>query len=494
MSVTDVPAAGEVANDRSFFGHPRALATLFLTEMWERFSFYGMRAILVLYLTAAISDDGLGMAEGSANAVYGIYNAMVYLMALPGGWVADRLIGARRSVLWGGIVIALGHYVMAIPVGWSVFAGMTLIVLGTGLLKPNISTMVGDLYTKDSPRRDAGFSLFYMGINLGAFIAPLITGYLGEEVNWHLGFAVAAIGMTFAVIQYVLGAKSLGLAGLKPTNPLADPARRQAFQRIGYAVAGLAVVIVLLVVLGWFTVDSVVNILTAVTIVVTAFYFGRILVDRDLSDVERSRMKAYLWLFVFAAAFWLIYDQAGSVLNQFAEDDTNRDLFGFNFPASWLQSVNPILIIIASPIFAVIWTKAGHRLSTPVKFSMGLVLNGLSFMLMAAAAANAVGGNKVSPLWLIASYAIQVCGELCLSPVGLSVTTKLAPIKYASQMMGLWFLAVAVGDAIGGQVARLAADWPLSTYFLTFGLASVVLGLGAFMFTKHIRALMVGIH
>jgi proton-dependent oligopeptide transporter, POT family len=494
MSVTDVPAAGEVANDRSFFGHPRALATLFLTEMWERFSFYGMRAILVLYLTAAINDDGLGMAEGSANAVYGVYNAMVYLMALPGGWVADRLIGARRSVLWGGIVIALGHYVMAIPVAWSVFAGMALIVLGTGLLKPNISTMVGDLYTKDSPRRDAGFSLFYMGINLGAFIAPLITGYLGEKVNWHLGFAVAAIGMTFAVIQYVLGAKSLGLAGLKPTNPLAHPARRQALQRIGYAVAGLAAVIVLLVLLGWFTVDSVVNVLTVLTIVVTAFYFGRILVDRDLSDLERSRMKAYLWLFVFAAAFWLIYDQAGSVLNQFAEDDTNRDLFGFDFPASWLQSVNPILIIIASPIFAVIWTKVGHRLSTPVKFSIGLVLNGLSFVLMAAAAANAVGGAKVSPLWLVASYAIQVCGELCLSPVGLSVTTKLAPIKYASQMMGLWFLAVAVGDAIGGQVARLAAEWSLSTYFLTFGLASVVLGVGAFMFTRQIRTLMAGIH
>ncbi|WP_255545327.1 peptide MFS transporter [Micromonospora parastrephiae] len=209
----DVPVERRAVTERTFFGHPRALATLFLTEMWERFSFYGMRAILVLYLTAEVADDGLGLGEANANAVYGTYNAMVYLLALPGGWVADRLIGARRSVLWGGVVIAAGHYVMAVPVRWSVFAGMVLIVLGTGLLKPNISTMVGALYDRDSPRRDAGFSIFYMGINLGAFIAPLITGYLGEKINWHLGFAVAAVGMTFGVIQYVLGRRNLGDAG-----------------------------------------------------------------------------------------------------------------------------------------------------------------------------------------------------------------------------------------------------------------------------------------
>ena len=496
MSVTDTPAAGEAGDDTRFFGHPRALATLFFTEMWERFSFYGMRAILVFYLTASVSGDnpGLGIAEGSANAIYGVYNAMVYLMSMPGGWIADRLVGARRAVLVGGIVIACGHYVMAIPTGWSVFAGMTLIVFGTGLLKPNMSTMVGDLYPQDSPRRDAGFSIFYMGINLGAFLAPLITGYLGEEINWHLGFAVAAIGMTFAVIQYVLGGRWLGNAGKRVPSPLTAAERRSVLTKTGVIGAAVVVLALILGALGWLTINVVVNTLTVVTIAVAIFYFARMKLDRSLTDVERSRIKAYVWLFVFAAAFWLIYDQAGSVLNQFAEDDTNRDLFGFTFPASWLQSVNPILIIIASPIFAVIWLKVGHRLTTPVKFAIGLVLNGLSFVLMAAAAANAVGGDKVSPLWLVAAYAIQVCGELCLSPVGLSVTTKLAPVKYASQMMGLWFLATAVGDAIGGQVARLAGSWPLPTYFLTFGLASVALGLGAFMFTKHIRTLMAGIH
>ncbi|MET8351610.1 peptide MFS transporter [Micromonospora sp. NPDC005206] len=490
----DVPVERRAPTGRTFFGHPRALATLFLTEMWERFSFYGMRAILVLYLTAEAADDGLGLSESGANAVYGTYNAMVYLMALPGGWVADRLIGARRSVLWGGVVIAAGHYVMAVPTRWSVFAGMTLIVLGTGLLKPNISTMVGALYDRDSPRRDAGFSIFYMGINLGAFIAPLITGLLGEKINWHLGFAVAAIGMTFGVIQYVLGRRNLGDAGDRPADPLLGADRRRALTRAGVLVAVLLVLVAVLALAGLFTVNTVVNALTAVTVLVTIGYFTRIMTDRELSATERSRMKAYLWLFVFAAAFWLIYDQAGSVLNLFAAERTDRDVAGFTFPASWLQSVNPILVIIGAPLFALLWLRVGNRVSTPVKFAVGLVLNGLSFVLMAAAAQAAVGGDLVSPWWLVAVFAVQVAGELSLSPVGLSATTKLAPVKYASQMLGLWFLATAVGDAIGGQVARLADTWSESTYFLTFGLASVAFGLAAVMFARQIRALMAGIH
>ncbi|SCF20647.1 peptide MFS transporter [Micromonospora mirobrigensis] len=491
---SDTPVDSRPPGGRTFFGHPRALATLFLTEMWERFSFYGMRAILVLYLTAASADAGLGLRESTANAVYGTYNAMVYLMALPGGWVADRLIGARRSVLWGGIVIAAGHYVMAIPTGWSVFAGMTLIVLGTGLLKPNISTMVGDLYDRDSPRRDAGFSIFYMGINLGAFIAPLICGFLGERINWHLGFAAAAVGMTFGVIQYVLGARNLGDAGARPADPLLGADRRRALRRLGIGVAVLALVLLALGLAGLFTVNSVVNLLTIATVVITIGYFARIITDREISATERLRVKAYLWLFVFAAAFWLIYDQAGSVLNIFAADRTDRDVFGFTFPASWLQSVNPILIIIGAPLAAALWVKLGHRVSTPAKFAVGLILNGLSFVLMAAAARAAVGGDLVSPWWLVAVYAIQVAGELALSPVGLSATTRLAPVKYASQMLGLWFLATAVGDAIGGQVARLAETWPEPTYFLTFGLASVVLGVAAVAASRHIRRMMVGIH
>ncbi|TDC78882.1 peptide MFS transporter [Micromonospora sp. KC606] len=491
---SDTPAGARPPGGKTFFGHPRALSTLFLTEMWERFSFYGMRAILVLYLTAAVAEDGLGMRESTANAVYGTYNALVYLMALPGGWVADRLIGARRSVLWGGVIIAAGHYVMAVPTGWSVFAGMALIVLGTGLLKPNISTMVGDLYERDSPRRDAGFSIFYMGINLGGFIAPLVCGFLGEKVNWHLGFGAAAIGMTFGVAQYVIGRRHLGDAGARPADPLLGADRRRALTRAGIGVAALLLVLTVLAVAGLFTVNSVVNLLTVAIIVITVGYFARILTDQEISSTERSRMKAYLWLFVFAASFWLIYDQAGSVLNIFAADNTDRDVLGFTFPASWLQSVNPILIIVGAPLFAWLWLRLGHRVSTPVKFAVGLVLNGLSFVLMAAAARAAVGGDLVSPWWLVAVFAIQVAGELSLSPVGLSATTRLAPVKYASQMMGLWFLATAVGDAVGGQVARLAETWPAPTYFLTFGLASVALGVGAVMFSRHVSRLMAGMH
>lgn len=354
--------------------------------------------------------------------------------------------------------------------------------------------MVGDLYDRDSPRRDAGFSIFYMGINIGGFAAPLVTGFLGEKVNWHLGFGAAAIGMTFGVLQYVLGRRNLGDAGARPADPLLGADRRRALTRVGAVAALVALAVVVLAVAGAFTVDTVVNLLAAATVLITVGYFVRIMVDRELSATERSRMKAYVWLFVFAAAFWLIYDQAGSVLNIFAADNTDRDVAGFTFPASWLQSVNPILIIIGAPLFALLWLRLGHRVSTPVKFAVGLVLNGLSFVLMAAAAQAAVGGDLVSPWWLVAVYAIQVAGELSLSPVGLSATTKLAPVKYASQMMGLWFLATAVGDAIGGQVARLADTWPEPTYFLTFGLASAALGLGAVMFARHIRALMAGIH
>ncbi|MEV6970334.1 peptide MFS transporter [Hamadaea sp. NPDC051192] len=489
MSITEPVPAEDL--DRSFFGHPRALSTLFLTEMWERFSYYGMRAILVLFLTASVADGGLGMPDADANALYGVYVGMVYLAALPGGWVADRLLGARRSVLYGGIVIALGHYTMAIPTDWSIFPGLIMIVLGTGLLKPNISQMVGNLYEKDSPRRDAGFSIFYMGINLGAFIAPLITGWLADHFNYHLGFSVAAVGMTFAVIQYIVGGRRLRDNGVAPTHPLVGPERTRTLRWVGLSMVIAAVVIGLLALVGLLSVRSVVDLLAWFTVAVAVVYFSRIFLDKRLTDVERSRMHAYVWLFVFAACFWMIYDQAGSVLNTFADDNTNRTIGNFTFPAAWLQSVNPILIIIGAPLAGALWVKLGTRVSTPWKFAVALILNGLSFMLMAAAAQQALT-HKVSPLWLVAVYALQVAGELSLSPVGLSMTTKLAPAWYASQMLGVWFLSTAVGDAVGGQVAKLSDGGP--SYFLILGIVSVLIGLAAFMFTKHIRSLMRGIH
>ena len=481
--------------DRGFFGHPRALATLFATELWERFSYYGMRAILVLYLVATPANGGWGWSDGDATALYGVYTGMAYLTPLAGGWIADRIIGPRRSVLWGGVVIACGHYCLAIPAKPTFFLGLVLIVLGTGLLKPNISAMVGDLYGQDDPRRDAGFSLFYMGINLGAFIAPLVTGFLSQKHDWHLAFGAAGVGMTIAVIWYIAGARALGDLGRHAVKPLASHETRKVLRAVAVAVIGVAVAIGLLALFGWLTVNVVLGILTFVPIAIAVAYFGRMFADPGVTDVERSRLKAYIWLFVFAAAFWLIYDQAGSVLNLFAENDTNLHVpvFG-DIAASTLQSVNPIFIIIGSPVAGVVWLRLGHRLATPTKFALGLIFNGLSYIVMMFAAMAAVGGEKVSPLWLVAAYAVQVTGELCLSPVGLSTTTKLAPAGYTAQMLGLWFLATAVGDAIGGQVGRLADVIEQWQYFAILGGASVVLGLAAIAMVKNLRRLMAGIH
>lgn len=481
--------------DRHFFGHPRALATLFATELWERFSFYGMRAILVLFLSASVANGGFGWSQGDATALYGVYNGMAYLTPIVGGWVADRLIGPRRSVLWGGVVIALGHYSLAIPAHVTFFLGLFLIVAGTGLLKPNISAMVGSLYGRDDPRRDAGFSLFYMGINIGAFIAPLVTGALSQDGRWHLAFGAAGVGMTIAVIWYVAGRKGLGDIGARPTKPL--PAGEGA--KIGKVVAltaGIVVVLgVLLALLGWLKVNTILVLLTIVPIGIAIFYFGKMFTDDDVTDDERSRLRAYVWLFVFAASFWLIYDQAGSVLNLFAENSTDLDLpVVGEISAATLQSINPIFIIIGSPIAGVVWLKLGHRLRTPAKFALGLVFNGLSFIVMMFAALAAVGGELVSPLWLVATYALQVTAELCISPVGLSTTTKLAPSGYTAQMLGLWFLSTAVGDAIGGQVGRMASVIEQWQYFLILGAASVLLGVAAFGMVKNLSRLMAGIH
>ncbi|MGH8877734.1 MAG: peptide MFS transporter, partial [Stackebrandtia sp.] len=424
----------------------------------------------------------------------------VYLMALPGAWVADRLIGARRSVLWGGVVIALGHYCLALPTKWTFFLGLILIVCGTGLLKPNISAMVGDLYGRDDPRRDAGFSVFYMGINIGGFAAPIVVGYLADAVAWHVGFAAAGVGMTIAVIWYVVGGRGMGDLGKTVVKPLVEGEGRKVLRDVAIGgVVGLAVIVAAVWLLvssfGYQQVAAILLVVTFVPIVVAVAYFWRMFADQGLSSDERSRLHAYVYLFVFAAAFWLIYDQAGSVINLFTERDVDLELpLVGQVSAATLQSINPIFIIIGSPLAAVVWLKLGHRLSTPVKFSFGLIFNGLAFIVMSFAAMAAVGGEKVSPLWIVAVYAVQVAGELALSPVGLSATTKLAPAGYLSQMLGLWFLATAVGDAIGGQVARAQATLGDPAYFGILGGASVVLGVFAVMFTKALRALMRGIH
>ncbi|MEU6485069.1 peptide MFS transporter [Streptomyces sp. NPDC046887] len=484
------------AGEKTFFGHPRGMATLFMTEMWERFSWYGMRAILTLYLTAAVLDGPLEEREALAASIYGVYNAVVYMAAMPGGWVADRLWGARKSVLVGGIVIALGHFTLALPSDATFFVGLLLIAVGTGLLKPNISAMVGGLYEgQPSARRDAGFTLFYMAINIGGMVAPLVVGYLGESVNWHLGFGVAGVGMTFAVIQYVLGARHLGDVGKEPAKPASPEEKRSMLRKVALW-TGLAVVALLAdVVLGTYHIDHIVNLLAVLGIVVPILYFVTMFRSPELASEDRPKIKAFAWFFSTAVLFWLIYDQSGSLLTLFADQKTDRMILGWEFPASWYQSVNPAMVIVLAPIFAALWVmlaKRNREPSTPMKFALAMLLIGGSFALMGlagAAAANSSTG-KVTVFWLLGVYLVQTIGEMCLSPVGLSVSTKLAPKLFVGQIMGLWFLATATGNALNGWVTKLNAPLGDAVYYTMLAIIAAAAGVAFMVAGKKIRALM----
>ncbi|MFI9556659.1 peptide MFS transporter [Nonomuraea endophytica] len=481
------------SSGRTFFGHPWGLATLFGTEMWERFSWYGLRAILATFLAASPATGGLGMTEETAQAVVGVYGALIYLVALPGGWVADRILGARRSVFWGGFVIMLGHISMAIPVRGPVFIaiGLLLIITGTGLLKPNISVMVGKLYPEgDDGRRDSGFSLFYLGINLGAFFAPLVVGWLAADDRWHLGFGAAAVGMALGLVQYTLGRKQLRGIGDRPGEPL-TPAERTNVLRLTL----VSVVVVLAVLAAWiasgtFDLDRFTLVVTVVILAVPIVYFLYVLRGpHELTADERSKMKAYIWLFIAAAIFWMIYDLAPSKLLFFAQNNTDLNLLGVPIQAATTQSFNPLFIMIFVPVFAALWLKLGNRVSTPQKFAFALIMVGLSFVVMALAAKLAESG-KVSVWWLVLVYLIQVFGELSLSPVGLSVTTKLAPAAFKGQMLGVWFIAVSVGDAVGGQTGRLSSVMSDTTYYLVLAAMAIVAGVALFMFVRKLREMM----
>ncbi|MET7331837.1 oligopeptide:H+ symporter [Nonomuraea sp. NPDC005650] len=478
---------------RTFFGHPWGLATLFGTEMWERFSFYGLRAILATFLAASPAHSGLGLSQETAQAVVGVYGALIYLVALPGGWIADRILGARRSVLCGGFVIMLGHISMAVPVTspFFVWLGLLLIIVGTGLLKPNMSVMVGRLYPEaDDARRDSGFSLFYMSINLGAFFAPIVVGRLATGDRWHLAFGAAAVGMAFGLIQYVWGGRHLRGIGERPVHV----AHRRFWPVAGAIVAATAIALGAWAATGTLTIDRLTVAITVVILVVPVAYFGYILLgSHDLTEDERIRMKAYIWLFVAASVFWMIYDLAPSKLLFFARDHTDLSLFGIPIQPATTQSFNPLFIMIFIPFFAALWVRLGTRVSTPQKFGFALVMVGVSFVVMAVAAALA-GPGRVSVWWLVLVYLIQVFGELSLSPVGLSVTTKLAPEAFKGQMLGVWFIAFSVGDAVGGQTGRLGRVLSEPMYYLVLAAMAVVAGLALFMFTRKLRIMMAEHH
>ena len=486
-----------VSGGKTFLGHPMGLSTLFFTEMWERFSYYGMRALLVLYMTDTVSG-GLGMGTAQAGAIYGLYTFGVYALALPGGWIADRVMGQRRAVLAGGIVIALGHYVLAIPDEWTFYLGLVLVATGTGLLKPNVSAIVAGLYPEKDARRDAGFSIFYMGINVGAFMGPGICSYLGEKVDWHLGFSVAGVGMTLAVIQYVLGTKHLGTAGLLKTEaqePQAlASARRQLWAGIGVVVVlGALLAAVSLSGMLSFTISSFAEAIWYVISVLAIVYFAYVIIFACVDSLERRRVGLIFVLFVGAAFFWSGFEQAGSTMNLFAKDHTNLEIFSWEVPAGWLQQVNPLLIVLLAPLMGMLWVGLGRRNpSLGVKFGLGLLFLGVGFLVMAWGS-NYIVDGRVSPRWLVSTYFFHTVGELCLSPVGLSSITKLSPDRLVGQMMGTWFMGAALGNLIAGLMAgRLETMTPYGL-FLTVATISLVAAVIFLVCAKPIRYLAGGI-
>jgi POT family proton-dependent oligopeptide transporter len=471
--------------DTRFFGHPRGLSTLFFTEMWERFGFYGVRAILVYFMMASLQKGGLGFSTEKAGLIYGVFLAMVYLCSLPGGWLADNILGQRKAVLYGGMIIAAGWFVMALPGEAPFYTALTLVVFGTGLLKPNVSTIVGGLYGPHDGRRDAGFSIFYMGINVGALIAPLICGYVGEKINYRWGLALAGVGMTAGLIQYSLGAKYLGTAGLPP--PPNPRARRQAATG-GVVFLAICGTVALLAFLGviHLTPDNLSNAVGVFLSLLTVAVFGWLLFSPDRSADDRKRMLAILVFFVASALFWSVFEQAGSTLSLFAQRNTRLSVFGWDFPASWFQSLNSIFLVILAPVFAAMWVRLGPREpSTTTKFAIGLIFVGLGFAILIPVS----GGGVVSPLWLTLTYLLHTIGELSLSPVGLSAMTKLAPERIGGLIMGVWFLSISVGEFIGGQVASLYEHFALPVLFGVVAGFAVVLGLLLFTISRPVSRL-----
>ena len=481
--------------DRAFFGHPRGLSTLFFTEMWERFSYYGMRALLLLYMTAPLTAGGLGFDTAQGGAIYGLYTSMVYLATMPGGWIADRLIGPRRAVLYGGLFITAGHFSMALNSLATFYLGLFLIVIGTGLLKGNVSVIVGKLYAMGDNRRDAGFSIFYMGINLGAFIAPLVCGYLGQQVAWHYGFAAAGVGMLLGVIQYVWGGGALGDAGVGPTP--ATPDERARWKRQAMLWGGVFVALALIIGVGGYsgavpiTATQVADAAGVMLIAITVGFFGWLYVSGGWTADERRRLYMIGVLFLAASLFWSLFEQAGSTLNLFARDSTRNSAFGFDFPSSWFQSMNSMFLILFAPVMALVWVRmsaAGREPSTPMKFAWGLVFAGLGFAILVLPAR--AEGQLASPLWLTTTYFLHTIGELFLSPVGLSAMTVLAPPRIAGLMMGVWFLATSVGNFISGRVSGLYEAMALPTLFGTIGAVGIGFGIVLMLLTPAMRGLL----
>ena len=475
-----------MTDDRAFFGHPRGLSTLFFTEMWERFSYYGMRAILVLFIVAPVASGGLGLPVAEAGAIQGTYSAMVYMMTMVGGWFADNLLGLRRSVFWGGVLIMAGHISLAFTGLATFYSGLLLIILGTGMLKGNVSAMVGQLYSPDDRRRDAGFSLYYMGVNLGGMLGPGFVGWFAQQptfrdalvrwgyspdLAWHVGFGAAAVGMLFGLIQYTLGRNRFPATVERPMAIQSTADLAKARRQLAIAIGTVAVAVVVAVGLqrmGTIAITpiGVAGLVDVFLAVLSIGFFTWLFTVATWTPEERKRLVVVLVLFIAAAVFWAGYEQAASTLNLFAERRTANTVFGWSYPSSWLQSAPSLFVIVFAPLVGLVWLKMGTKNPTsPTKFVGGLIFLGVAYVLMVGASLAAGADGRVSPMWLVGCYFLQTIGELCLSPVGLSAMSTLAPARVQGMMMGVWFLATAVGNKVAGRVGGLYESFSLPSLF-----------------------------
>ena len=474
----------------TFFGHPIGLRTLFLTEMWERMSYYGMRALLVLYMTGAVTgfNPGLGWSQIESQAIYGIYSGMVYFMVVPGGWIADNILGHQKAVLIGALIITLGHFTLDIPIEQTFFLGLIFVVLGTGLLKGNISTIVGQLYEGQDDKRDSGYTIFYMSINIGSTLGFLICSYLGEKIGWHWGFGAAGIGMTFGVIQYIKHRHLLGDAGMHP-NEMSDDKRKKLTNYLKVSLVGMFMVIGAGL-LGFFTIDPrfFAEQFAYFLTIIAGLYFIYLFLFAGLNAAERKNLILLFLLFIGAAAFWSGFDQSAGSLNIFARDYTDLSIAGYEIPVGWLQFANPVIVVLFAPIFAGIWAQLARKNldpSLPIKFAIGLLFMALSFLVMIVAVNIALESSPVGMQWLLLTYLFQTWGELALSPIGLSAFSRYGPKRYMGQMFGLWFLASAIGGVLAGLLGGEALDGGLETispvfefmiqYYLVIAVALIAL-------------------
>ncbi len=490
--------------DTAFFGQPRGLSTLFFTETWERFSYYGMRAILLYYMYYAVSQGGLGMDQATAASLMSIYGSLVYLSSIVGGWLSDRVFGSYWTVFYGALLIMFGHISLSLPFGQgALYASIAFIVVGSGLMKPNITNMVGKLYSEEDARRDAGFSLYYFGVNFGAFIAPIAVPWaaggfgfhaFGAHQNFHAGFSLAAIGMFIGLVQYLIdGKKYISPQSLVPTEPIEKENLRRV---VTWIVAGLVIVLAFLgglFLVGQLNIENIINMVTVLAFIVPIAYFVIMLKSKEVTSKEKKKVQAYIPLWIAAVAFWSIEESGSVVLALFAAQRTVLHIGGWHYSAANFQVLNPLFIMILTPIFVWLWNNWKNQPSSPKKFSGGLIFAGASYIWMALPGIiHGTTAGKVSPFWLVGSWFICMIGEMLLSPIGLSVTARLAPKAYSSQMMSLWLLADAAAQAINAQIVKFYSTGTEVPYFLSIGAVSVVLGIGLLLISKKIFSLMEG--